>query len=88
VTGYEDALFPEGADGYEAPRPGLFGPVERPGVLAKQQPFAHRLKPKEDHQKNLGGAEPRTLAFSFCIVTIGVLSDETSLTRLDDKTWR
>jgi predicted DNA-binding protein with PD1-like motif len=35
-----------------------------------------------------GHLEPETEVFTFCIITIGILADNTSLQRLDDKTWR
>ncbi len=35
-----------------------------------------------------GHLEPDTRVFTFCIVTIGILEDDVSLQRLDDKTWR
>ena len=35
-----------------------------------------------------GHIEPRTKVFTFCIITIAEVSDETSLHRMDDKTWR
>jgi predicted DNA-binding protein with PD1-like motif len=57
------------------------------GYIIDGRVHAHLTLANEE--KAVGGhLEPKTLVFSFCIVTIGVLSDETSLTRLDDKTWR
>ena len=35
-----------------------------------------------------GHLEPGTKVFTFCIITIGILEDDISLDRLDDKTWR
>jgi len=35
-----------------------------------------------------GHLEPETEVFTFCIITIGILADDISLQRLDDKTWR
>ncbi len=35
-----------------------------------------------------GHLEPGTEVFTFCIITIGILADDISLRRLDDKTWR
>lgn len=42
-----------------------------------------------DDKKALGGhLEPDTKAFTFAIITIGVLDDKTCLKRIDDYTWR
>jgi predicted DNA-binding protein with PD1-like motif len=42
-----------------------------------------------DQRTALGGhLEPGTVAFTFAIVTLGVLPDDVDLTRLDDKNWR
>lgn len=42
-----------------------------------------------DAEKSFGGhLEPDTKVFTFAIVTIGVLSDGTDLSRVDDKTYR
>ena len=42
-----------------------------------------------DGKKSVGGhLEPGTEIFTFCIITIGILEDNISLERLDDKTWR
>ncbi len=42
-----------------------------------------------DGKTSVGGhLEPGTEVFTFCIVTIGILEDDISLQRLDDKTWR
>ena len=42
-----------------------------------------------DADKSFGGhLEPDTKVFTFAIVTIGVLSDEADLSRVDDKTHR
>jgi predicted DNA-binding protein with PD1-like motif len=35
-----------------------------------------------------GHLEPGTNVFTFAIITLGVLSDDVDLSRLDDKTWR
>lgn len=35
-----------------------------------------------------GHLEPGTEVFTFSVITIGILEDEVSLERLDDKTWR
>lgn len=35
-----------------------------------------------------GHLEPETRVFTFCVVTIGILDDDSSLFRFDDKTWR
>ena len=57
------------------------------GYIIDGRVHAHLTLANED--KAVGGhLEPRTRVFSFCIVTIGVLSDDTILTRMDDKTWR
>jgi predicted DNA-binding protein with PD1-like motif len=40
-------------------------------------------------QKAMGGhLEPGTRVFTFAIVTLGVLDDDSSLKRFDDQTWR
>jgi len=42
-----------------------------------------------DGKTSFGGhLEPGTEVFTFCIITIGILPDDISLQRLDDKTWR
>ncbi len=42
-----------------------------------------------DEELAMGGhLEPNTNVFTFCIITIGILNDETSLKRFDDKTLR
>jgi predicted DNA-binding protein with PD1-like motif len=42
-----------------------------------------------DGVETVGGhLEPGTNVFTFCIITIGVIEEETSLFRFDDKTWR
>lgn len=42
-----------------------------------------------DGKTSVGGhLEPDTEVFTFCIITIGILADDISLQRLDDKTWR
>jgi uncharacterized protein len=42
-----------------------------------------------DGVRTVGGhLEPGTHVFTFCVITIGVLEEETSLFRFDDKTWR
>jgi len=42
-----------------------------------------------DGKTSAGGhLEPETKVFTFCIITIGILEDDISLDRLDDKTWR
>lgn len=42
-----------------------------------------------DGKKSVGGhLEPGTEIFTFCVITIGILEDDVSLKRLDDKTWR
>jgi predicted DNA-binding protein with PD1-like motif len=42
-----------------------------------------------DGKTSVGGhLEPGTRVFTFCIITIGVLEDDVSLHRVDDKTWR
>jgi predicted DNA-binding protein with PD1-like motif len=42
-----------------------------------------------DDEKTVGGhLEPNTRIFTFCAITIGILPDETDLSRLDDLTWR
>jgi hypothetical protein len=42
-----------------------------------------------NEQKALAGhLEPGTKAFTFAIITLGVLPDDVDLTRLDDKDWR
>jgi hypothetical protein len=35
-----------------------------------------------------GHLEPGMNVFTFAIVTVGVLSDDTDLSRIDDKTYR
>ena len=42
-----------------------------------------------DGDKAFGGhLEPGTKAFTFAIITLGVLADDVDLGRFDDKTWR
>jgi predicted DNA-binding protein with PD1-like motif len=42
-----------------------------------------------DAEKSFGGhLEPDTKVFTFAIVTIGILSDDADLSRVDDKTYR
>ena len=42
-----------------------------------------------DEEKAFGGhLEPGTQVFTFAVVTIGVLSDDVDLARVDDKTHR
>jgi predicted DNA-binding protein with PD1-like motif len=42
-----------------------------------------------DADKAFGGhLEPRTLVFTFAIITLGVLPDGIDISRFDDKTWR
>lgn len=42
-----------------------------------------------DEHKAIGGhLEPGTTVFTFCVVTIGILDEETNLARFDDKTLR
>jgi len=57
------------------------------GYVIDGRVHAHLTLANEEHAVG-GHLEPRTNVFSFCIITIGVLSDNTNLTRFDDKTWR
>jgi predicted DNA-binding protein with PD1-like motif len=42
-----------------------------------------------DGKKSIGGhLEQGTEIFTFCVITIGILQDDVTLERLDDKTWR
>ena len=42
-----------------------------------------------DADKAFGGhLEPRTLVFTFAVVTLGVLSSDLDISRFDDKSWR
>jgi len=42
----------------------------------------------DEHMAIGGHLEPGTQVFTFCIITIGILNDDSSLKRFDDKTLR
>src|SRR5689334_17714759 len=57
------------------------------GYVIDGRVHAHMTLAKAD--KAFGGhLEPETNVFTFVVVTLGVLSDETDLRRIDDKTYR
>lgn len=57
------------------------------GYIIDGRVHAHMTLAKAD--KAFGGhLEPETKVFTFVVVTLGVLNDETDLRRIDDKTYR
>jgi predicted DNA-binding protein with PD1-like motif len=57
------------------------------GYIIEGRVHAHMTLAKAD--KAFGGhLEPETKVFTFVVVTLGVLGDETNLGRIDDKTYR
>jgi predicted DNA-binding protein with PD1-like motif len=61
--------------------------VSMNGYIVNGQVHAHVTLANAD--KSFGGhLEPGTNVFTFAIVTVGVLSDDTDLSRIDDKTYR
>jgi len=57
------------------------------GYVIDGRVHAHLTLAKAD--KAFGGhLEPETKVFTFAVVTLGVLNDETDLRRIDDKTYR
>lgn len=61
--------------------------VSMNGYVINGRIHAHAMFANPD--KAFGGhLEPGTEVFTFAAVTIGVLSDKTDLSKLDDKTWR
>lgn len=61
--------------------------VSMNGYVIDGRIHAHMMLANPDRAFG-GHLEPGTEVFTFAAVTIGVLSDKTDLSRVDDKTWR
>jgi uncharacterized protein len=57
------------------------------GYIIDGRVHAH-LTLSDEHKAIGGHLEPGTKVFTFCVLTIGILDDDTNLARFDDKTLR
>jgi len=85
VHSVDNALFPSKNVFFQEEKPNDI--VSISGYVIDGRVHAHIGL--SDGVRSMGGHfEPGTRVFTFCIITIGVLEEGTSLNRFDDKTWR
>jgi len=85
VHSVDNSTFPSENVFYEVDKPADV--VSISGYIIDGRVHAHIGV--SDSKTSAGGhLEQGTEVFTFCIITIGILADDTSLQRIDDKTWR
>ena len=85
VHSVDNATFPSENVFYKEEKPNDI--VSISGYVVDGRVHAH-IGLSDGVQTVGGHLEPGTRVFTFCIITIGVLEEGTSLHRFDDKTWR